>query len=363
MWRIKGGMILRKFYFPIILLLACMLVFPAKMAFASSSDEAMIVDFPVTLNGILMNNVNSDYPILTYKDITYFPLTWNMCRFMGLTSEWDQEKGLSISKSDQTYGYQPDENTINNMSEVCTVTVPEYKITINGETIDNNEQQWPLLNFRGVTYFPLTWHYAVDEFGWNYSWSSQKGLTVSNPSGKTDSEYTILSLLNGLTFGKGYSFKASYYDHQTGKTTDYEGTVQNNYKGNDFISLVQFSTPDDYHNYKVTGGGNTYIGSNPQNSGFSIDIPGDINLQLLESDINNLPVVKISEMLLNLHFTGSDIQKIVDFDMVKSENGVTTWDIQTRDEKIEVDINSDDAIVGITITDGQISYNIKINNT
>ena len=38
------------------------------------------------------------------------------------------------------------------------------------------------MEFREVTYFPLTWRFAVEEFGWEYRFDTDNGLTVSNPA-------------------------------------------------------------------------------------------------------------------------------------------------------------------------------------
>jgi hypothetical protein len=35
------------------------------------------------------------------------------------------------------------------------------------------------LNFRNVTYFPLTWRFTADEFGWEYSWDEKSGLQIN----------------------------------------------------------------------------------------------------------------------------------------------------------------------------------------
>ena len=51
-----------------------------------------------------------------------------------------------------------------------------------GKAIDNKKEEYPLLVFRDITYFPLTWRFAVDEFGWNYTFDSTKGLNITSVS-------------------------------------------------------------------------------------------------------------------------------------------------------------------------------------
>ena len=43
--------------------------------------------FPVKINGVKMDNEKSKYPLIVYRDITYFPLTYKNSRFMGLTTD------------------------------------------------------------------------------------------------------------------------------------------------------------------------------------------------------------------------------------------------------------------------------------
>jgi len=46
--------------------------------------------FEVRLNGIQVNNNDRKYPLIVYNNITYFPMTYDDSRFLGLKTEWDQ---------------------------------------------------------------------------------------------------------------------------------------------------------------------------------------------------------------------------------------------------------------------------------
>lgn len=37
------------------------------------------------------------------------------------------------------------------------VTVPSFGITLNETNVDNSHRQYPLLTYKGITYFPLTY--------------------------------------------------------------------------------------------------------------------------------------------------------------------------------------------------------------
>lgn len=141
--------------------------------------------FPVTLNGITLDQGSSQYPLLVYKDITYVAMTYNDSRLLGLESDWNETNGFTITKA----GFISDQETAKQQYAAYTndiknensyqATRPSFAITVNGKTIDNSKEEFPLLVFRDVTYFPLTWRFAVDEFGWNYTFDDINGLNVA----------------------------------------------------------------------------------------------------------------------------------------------------------------------------------------
>lgn len=49
------------------------------------------------------------------------------------------------------------------------VTIPTFTVELNGQIVDNQFAQYPLIVYKDITYFPMTWRFAVDEFGWSYS--------------------------------------------------------------------------------------------------------------------------------------------------------------------------------------------------
>ena len=52
------------------------------------------------------------------------------------------------------------------------------------------------MNFRGVTYFPLSWRYAHDEFGWDIKWDAKTGLQVRpyQDHGTVSSSYALIQV-------------------------------------------------------------------------------------------------------------------------------------------------------------------------
>ena len=80
-----------------------------------------------------------------------------------------------------------------------------FAITVNGKSIDNSKEEYPLLVFRDVTYFPLTWRFAVDEFGWNYTFDGKTGLNITPvptaivPDSSISTNQTAGAVANGST--------------------------------------------------------------------------------------------------------------------------------------------------------------------
>ena len=150
----------------------------------AANVTATLPTFPVTLNGISMQQSHSQYPLIVYKDITYVPMTWHDCRLLGLESEWNKQTGLVISKSGNADAskYKPYKQNAAN-AQKQTASIATGKITVNGKKINNASEPYPLLVFRDVTYFPLTWRFAVDEFGWDYHFDKKTGLTIAPKTG------------------------------------------------------------------------------------------------------------------------------------------------------------------------------------
>lgn len=172
----------KKLIYASIVLIAVTALFLGKTVLASpKSVNVNLPSFKVTLNGTEINNSYSKYPLMVYKDITYFPMTYEGCRYLGLETKWDQKDGLDINKTNISHpfeGYKTNQRNLNSY----TAAIPDFDIEINGKTVDNSKAEYPLLSFRNVTYFPLTWEYGVNEFGWDYHFDSKNGLVINSPN-------------------------------------------------------------------------------------------------------------------------------------------------------------------------------------
>lgn len=146
---------------------------------AYAKEFATIPSCAVTLNGQSVDNSYRQFPLLQYKDIVYFPMTYYDCRFLGVYTDWNERTSTlyinteNISGAYRKYNWEW-KNGKRNEIDIC-----KCNIVVNSKVIDNSKEEYPLITFRDVTYFPLTWRFAVDEFGWQYSYDEKNGLVIT----------------------------------------------------------------------------------------------------------------------------------------------------------------------------------------
>ncbi len=146
-----------------------------------------VANFPIRLNGVLLRDQKeSYYPMLVYQGITYLPMTADYGRFLNLMAHWVEEKSMmtiyswNISFSPLSY-YDPSPTLPQGVTNQNLYAQPVwYPVSVNGEALDLNSQPYPILNFRNITYFPLTWHFAVDLFDLNYRFTATDGLEIKS---------------------------------------------------------------------------------------------------------------------------------------------------------------------------------------
>ena len=159
----------------------CVTVALSAIPTAEAAMRASVVTGKVTLNGQVIDNKTAKYPLLIYSNITYFPMTYHLSRFMGVETDWNgTAKSLNITAGGAQSAYVAETGKAQRGS--VAVTLASYKISVNGAQINNKEEKYPIFNYNGITYFPLTWAYAVDSFGWSYQWDAVNGLRIDTSS-------------------------------------------------------------------------------------------------------------------------------------------------------------------------------------
>lgn len=164
------------------ILMAVSLILGSTTASFGASGKNVAVTLPnfsITVNGVKLDNTYSKYPFIVYNNVTYFPMTYGGCRFLGLENNWKgNAEGLSVDATGITAAYRPYQSSSKNGGSY-QASAAAFPIKVNGKAIDNGKQQYPLLSFRNITYFPMTWDFAVKEFGWKYSFNAKDGLVIS----------------------------------------------------------------------------------------------------------------------------------------------------------------------------------------
>ncbi|WP_147433540.1 DUF5050 domain-containing protein [Paenibacillus ginsengarvi] len=182
---------------------------------ASTGVRVSLPDFQVSLNGHAVDQTYREYPLLVYKDITYFPMTWSDSRLLGLEAAWTPESGLRIAQgpvSSPYVSYQADRRN----AASYNAEISGSAITINGKSIDNSKEPYPLLSFRDVTYFPLTWRFAHDEFDWEYRYDDARGLDIRS----RNPQILIPDLPTYASDNEVALYKGYYYFAETAASTN-----------------------------------------------------------------------------------------------------------------------------------------------
>ncbi|QIB70134.1 hypothetical protein Ami103574_12910 [Aminipila butyrica] len=286
----------------------CMLLFPT-IAYAKSVTVT-IPEFPVIINGQAMESKYNQFPLLLYKDITYFPMAYDYARFLGVKANWYEKsrsygnKGVlfvGVADSAATELSIISTKTLN--KKTGTATVAEYGLALNTTNpqryLNNMNESYPILNFRGITYFPLTWRFAVEEFGWKYSYDKKTGLQIEsgNPFRPVISDKVIGATLPRAT-GMDYYYGKEYYVGYPTTTFDnnYKLVIRKRGQLEQEYSLVDQIQGDFYFNMKKNEKG-AFVDSDPAITGnlFSIgcrkvDMTGERYI-VLKIDLNTGKVI------------------------------------------------------------------------
>lgn len=170
----------------LICIIALMMLYPATRTALAANDsvQVSIPQFNVTLNGRQIDSAHEKYPLLHYKGIVYLPIT-AYSEFLGISCTWnEQSKSYYVKKVDTiseaaTTAKQSTKNRAYYSAQIInnSVHILHYPEPI---TVENPVAEYPILKFRDVLYFPLTWQYTHDVFGWEYQWAEQLGLSIDS---------------------------------------------------------------------------------------------------------------------------------------------------------------------------------------
>ncbi|WP_010493999.1 hypothetical protein [Paenibacillus elgii] len=149
------------------------------------SVPLQLPSFPVQVNGLKIDNERSPYPVLTYNNMVYLPVK-PFADTLGLEVAWDAARGLKISRRDRPSAIRPtveskDKASVNRRYDAV---LPGFPIEVNGKSVNNAGEPYPLLLVDNVSYFPMTWRFTRNEFGWRTDWGAQEGFQLTTEQQK-----------------------------------------------------------------------------------------------------------------------------------------------------------------------------------
>ena len=328
---------INKTFLRVLLAIACCIALAfSLLPQAEAAMRADVVTGKVTLNGQVIDNKNAKYPLLSYSNITYFPMTYHLSRFMGVETDWNgTAKSLNIyaGGAQSAYVAEPGKAPKGSVS----VTLPSYRISVNGAQINNKEEKYPIFNYNGITYFPLTWAYAVDSFGWSYQWDAVNGLRIDTSSAPAPAP--VEPGTGDAALDKALTILNSSY--ATGGK--YHGMLEGGGKKTSFDAMLDVSSTPDVTTVKFTAepfpffdNGVSYFANyyavkggfaSDEQIGISGNSPelGDVGYPIYaEVDVwaeNSY----IGKCFLDCQFTGARSNHITDAKRVSSSGSTETW--------------------------------------
>lgn len=251
-----------------LILIVMLLVLLIPATFAETKEvEVILPEFDVTINGNVIDNRTEKFPFIQYKGITYIPMTWDLSFALGLELKWSDVDGLKVSKRDKMQVYVQKEKVINNLGGRYEASVVAFPVIVNGKIIDNLNAEYPLLNFRNITYFPMTYDYMVGEFGAGYKWENATGLKVSvDPTLEVfipEPYYVSLKVTDAELEEKGLLFNEMLYiEREGGSDNDYVKVytnLNNNYDGYYYnVTITYYDKNDKVLYIQPLASGNIY---------------------------------------------------------------------------------------------------------
>lgn len=144
-------------------------------AISSNEVVATIPKTDIKIDGEVIDNQHNKYPMLTYKGVTYLPLTWDYCNALGLEKSWHPENGLKLSKNNNFGTPNQDLSSNNDMDKNYTVQRYDSDVFINGSKYTNED--YPFLMFRQIIYLPLTYEINT-ALGISVKWDKDSGIEI-----------------------------------------------------------------------------------------------------------------------------------------------------------------------------------------
>ena len=320
---------INKTFLRVLLAIACCIALAfSLLPQAEAAMRADVVTAKVTLNGQVIDNKNAKYPLLSYSNITYFPMTYHLSRFMGVETDWNNaSKSLNITAGGAQSAYVAEPGKAPRGS--VSVTLPSYKVYINSALSNDVDDTWPIFNYNGVTYFPLTFRYAYESFGWGYQWDAENGLRIDTTSAParlpTEPNTGDTALDKALTIlNDGYAAGGKYRStlESGGKKTSFDSVLDVNNRA-DTVYVNFTAEPFPF----FENGAAYVVNYYPKNGGFASEPLIRCSGSGLSPNESNTSAesLYIGKCFVNCQFTGARSKHITDFKRTAAVGSAETW--------------------------------------
>ncbi len=155
-------------------------IYQQNYTYTSSSRQATYLSlpaYPINLNGEMIDNAHLEYPFLTYKGITYMPLTYNLTRCLGIETSWTAETGLKVDVTNVSSEYNPQLKKRQNAKRV-KAQAPQYQVLVN-DTPLSGDDTYPCFVYNNIVYLPLTTELAENELNLSLQYDTKMGLAIN----------------------------------------------------------------------------------------------------------------------------------------------------------------------------------------
>lgn len=168
----------------------------------AQNADVSAAPWQIKIDGQFVNN--SEYPFLVHRDILYLPLYYEMCEFMGLETHYGKfgygatpvyrfYAGNSKKERRKLPDIANEKSTGINQN---TAQIAEYDVYILSEKYDSVKEEYPILNFEGITYIPLTWNISARLLDWDCSLDAAVGQYTINTQNATRPQIDYMNYWN-----------------------------------------------------------------------------------------------------------------------------------------------------------------------
>lgn len=320
------------------IVIGCISYLASPVIYADPGN-AVIHSESVTLNGQIIDNTCAKYPFLQYRNIVYVPMTYHLSRFLGLETNWDgSSRTLSIARARLAFPYVPDVGGNNKTGEVVAVSAVSYPVVINGIPAEKFDSTWPLLNYKGVTYFPLTWEFAVTMFDWGYKWDAVNGLRIDTKNGAVPKEDIIDSefAAQNPEFNQALEILSAHYTSDreyTGVLKSSDGKTNTTFTSKVLCEdsphglFVKFSAePFPFFKNGVGIEAGYYDRKLDSNPVLAISGRGEmLEMQEATIEFENSELGYLAQCLAEFQFSGSRKDQIKEFRLLSKDENTASW--------------------------------------